>query len=195
VTITFGKRHLVALLVVVLVGAGAFFIGRASADKSHSSGIPVVAVATTTTTAPALTVVPPAPLPPVTVTAAPTTTAPPTTSTPPATSPPTTARALPTVTVIRSGATWTGIEPSDVGGFTADGNYYMFGIVWSSWTSDEAVGHGTTFYRPSGCGYGGGCGYNEPATVTFFVPVDGHFTQAQFQDAQTTFLRGLPLTY
>ena len=111
--------HLVAVVVVVLVGAGAFLIGRASASKSHSGGVPVVAVATTTTGASVVTVIPPATVAPTTalpVTAAPTTTAPPVTA-PPAAAPP-----LPTVTFMRDDATWTWIEPSDAGGFSADGN-------------------------------------------------------------------------
>jgi hypothetical protein len=79
---------------------------------------------------------------------------------------------LPTLVVGR----WSGIRPTTID-FSGDGGNVVTGVAWSSWTTTQAVGQGTSDIQ--GCVPNCAQGSNTPVatTITLSNPQNGAFSQ------------------
>ena len=87
--------------------------------------------------------------------------------------------------------TWTGREPNTMG-FSVDEGNIVTNLMWSSWTTTQAVGNGTWTYDDCVPDCAGGSTTPYPATIVLSDPVNGVFT---YMTETTAGPHGLTSTY
>lgn len=170
-TLTLRPVHALAAFVIVAVGLGAFFGGRALSSNSHPAAAPATRHTTSTTTkAPTTTTTS---IPPTTTT----TTATPTTTT---TIPPTTTTTAPSTPVMVTAQGGAVREPQTIYWGGAHNNDTT-NIVWSSWGPDSATGTGEANSNNCTPDCADGTVTVISETVTLSQPVNGMFTAINVQ--------------